>query len=185
MRRLARHLFTLCSAASLLLCVAAGVLWVRSYSHPFLLYYDWLNTAGQIEARSVYCHSDNGAVEITADRTIAHTDHWAKSFMGEPRGWQHFGFSRKPRLQSLRDGFSFRRFLEPGSVSGLTVGVTSVAAPYWFCTLGLATAPVLWLTRRRPWQRADRRRAGLCPQCGYDLRASPERCPECGTRAAK
>jgi hypothetical protein len=30
MRRLARHLFTLCSAVSLLLCVAVCVLWVRS-----------------------------------------------------------------------------------------------------------------------------------------------------------
>src|SRR5438045_1290308 len=31
MRRLARHLLTFCSAASLLLCVAVCVLWVRSY----------------------------------------------------------------------------------------------------------------------------------------------------------
>jgi hypothetical protein len=40
--------------------------------------------------------------------------------------------------------------------------------------VGIAIAQARWSENRR------RARVGLCPQCGYDLRASPERCPECG-----
>src|SRR5262249_48361233 len=46
-----------------------------------------------------------------------------------------------------------------------------------------AVLPVTWLMRRS-FQRArqkSRRARGLCTECGYDLRASKDRCPECGT----
>jgi predicted amidophosphoribosyltransferase len=42
----------------------------------------------------------------------------------------------------------------------------------------LLLPPAVWLNGLRKTRRA--KRLGLCPSCGYDLRASPERCPECG-----
>ena len=38
---------------------------------------------------------------------------------------------------------------------------------------------MIWLAIKTSRSEARRRR-GLCEQCGYDLRASANRCPECG-----
>jgi hypothetical protein len=51
------------------------------------------------------------------------------------------------------------------------------AIPIWL----FAVPPLLFILMhyRRRYRRAN---DGLCPVCEYDLRASPDRCPECGTR---
>jgi hypothetical protein len=54
--------------------------------------------------------------------------------------------------------------------------------PYWLPLLASCLVPVWWfIAYRIRAQRRDRVRRGLCPECGYDLRASTGRCPECGT----
>ena len=58
---------------------------------------------------------------------------------------------------------------------GRSADITYLALPDWLLTLGTSLAPIVWLTRYRP-----RAASGLCRRCGYDLRAMPDRCPECG-----
>jgi hypothetical protein len=49
--------------------------------------------------------------------------------------------------------------------------------PAWFLATAMALPPVVLIWR---WNRS-RVHAGCCRICGYDLRATPDRCPECGT----
>jgi hypothetical protein len=59
---------------------------------------------------------------------------------------------------------------------------TKLAVPWWLLAGGASVLPGCRTsaTLRRPRSR----RVGSCAGCGYDLRATPDKCPECGTEPA-
>jgi hypothetical protein len=70
-------------------------------------------------------------------------------------------------------------------------GEWCIRAECWILILGFSVLPAIRsrafvASFRRVCRWVARRRAhplGFCARCGYDLRASSERCPECGTPA--
>jgi hypothetical protein len=53
-----------------------------------------------------------------------------------------------------------------------------VVVPYWL--LIVLALFIAWLFGRPNWIARRRVRDGLCPRCGYNVTATPWRCPECG-----
>jgi hypothetical protein len=52
----------------------------------------------------------------------------------------------------------------------------TMGAPHWVVAPALLLPSVLWVARK--YRR--KRESGKCRKCGYDLRATPDKCPECG-----
>ncbi len=84
-------------------------------------------------------------------------------------------------------GFSVGFSRADGSKWGYGISHAAVLrVPYWFTfSAAVVAGSGLLLTGiRRAQRRIARLRGGLCLACGYDLRASPGRCPECGAAPA-
>jgi hypothetical protein len=87
--------------------------------------------------------------------------------------------NNKPRPRTIWNQLGFELEYHPHTLSldGAS-GHMSITFPHWFLVLLSMMLPVLWLRTNR--RNTKRHRFGLCVTCGYDLRESPDRCPECG-----
>ena len=179
---MARRLFTLLAALSLLLCVAVGVLWVRNHlllggSHYDAVVLTKLGPAGHWRAvafthrgrvHAEWWHSTNWPPLPPDDSRLSP---WRVARVGS-------GTMDDIDPDTATLGFRFRHLTMSGR--GIT-NLREAVVPLWSILLPSAVMPALWF-RRRVRQRMRRRRH-LCQTCGYDLRATPGRCPECGTSA--
>ena len=83
-------------------------------------------------------------------------------------------------------GFSFTKEGEELFYPNVAHKSSRFTFPCWLPALLAAILPAIALRlgiRRHLRLRRYRQRAhlGLCQHCGYDLRATPDRCPECGS----
>jgi hypothetical protein len=180
-----RRLFNVLAGVSLALCVVTAAMWIQStFRNPWLQHADAPDSRDAIRQWTVA--SSHGRLcwwrieerwtnipwlrfespwhlgySVGADRALSINWPWLLGPTTDGFGiagfyWEHSLHKTGPFGQQLRD---FR----------------VIAVPYWCLLVSFFAFPYQWLRKGRS------ARPGLCPFCGYDLRATPDRCPECGT----
>ena len=144
------------SASSLVLALGVAVLWVRSY-----VVHDVVTVVAR--GRHVAVHSTGGQFLVDDDPSVP-----ARFRPGVTWERQDDVIPYGSNVRSALVRFRVARF----NTARLW------ALPQWPLVALTALPPAVGVIRRR---RRTPVLPGTCRQCGYDLRATPGRCPECGS----
>jgi hypothetical protein len=186
--------FLLNSAAllSLAACVLAAAVWAMGGRAPGPAVYRSFNERGE-RTGDVAVFSWRGSLVLQVGRLSS--PHAGEAAAQEPPpgpaeyDWMKANWPPPVDPSSARfAGFAFTTYgytfwpypkSSPGPYAPTSVMNRVVMVP-WYATL-LLTAALPATRLRRLLHRRRRLRDGACAACGYDLRATPGKCPECGS----
>jgi hypothetical protein len=156
-----RRLFIILVTCSLFLCVAVCLMWVRNL---------WVSDLFEVRLK-------RQCWQLLSERSIVHVSRSSRGYddaLGVAWSSERDGFHGPPLPRRWGYG-SFRYGDHRGEVL-----VREWWMPHWALAMVTGAWPgmlaVRWCRRRH----LAHARAGRCRSCGYDLRATPGRCPECG-----
>jgi hypothetical protein len=176
-----RRLLNLLAGISLILCAAAILdrCTQRGHCHWFGVVI-WHNNGPNRVTRGLATTTYHGVVLFTQYTMVVEANR-------SPAPERHVEYGAMPGVNwQLNDAFLGRagfgievdKYIRGPRFTALWGVRRNLEVPNWFLAAALAVLP-LWRfaggIRRRRWKAR-----GLCSVCGYDLRATPDRCPECG-----
>ena len=170
------------SALSLLLCVASVGLWARSYwRYDVLSHFSARTLRNPEELDFMSCGwgtiglGRNVVVVTSSNVGLSNAVGWNLLTLRDPGRFQ----PKIPKSAGFEwGGLGWTHWTNSVGPGLPLIEHRTLLLPCWVLVLLFAILPIVW---SRSELRRRRVKVGLCRVCGYDLRATPDRCPECGT----
>jgi hypothetical protein len=181
-----RWIFRLAVTFSLLLFVATLMMRTRSATRSDLVRYVGCRPAHSATV-AYEVASLGGRIQFAHSRTIHSDIQQIRFFTHEYEregNWHYYGkadkYSQAIKNWWERYGFGYTDFQRSDESQDYRSWI--VTLPYWLFAI-MFLLPSIWVTLStvvRTIRNRRRRRNGLCYQCGYNMCATRDRCPECG-----